>query len=268
MRGASRAALAHGVEAFEASPAETSGEVSEGLYAVAALLDREPSLRRAFTDPATSPDSRRGLAQALLGRQLGAAALAVLADLVAQRWSSPADLRAAVEVLAADAALRAAEHDGVLDDVEDELFRFARLLEREPALRAALTDPGLPDDRKSALLRDLLGERARPQTLRLVEIAVTRSRGRSVETALDELADLAAQRRSRFVAQVRVARPLEAQQEARLAAGLERLYGRRVQLQVDVDPAVLGGISVRVGDEVLDGTVQRNLEAVRRSLTG
>ena len=168
----------------------------------------------------------------------------------------------------ARALFEIARAEGTLDEVEDELFRFARLLEREPALRAALTDPGLPDDRKSALLRDLLGERARPQTLRLVEIAVTRSRGRSVETALDELADLAAQRRSRFVAQVRVARPLEAQQEARLAAGLERLYGRRVQLQVDVDPAVLGGISVRVGDEVLDGTVQRNLEAVRRSLAG
>jgi F-type H+-transporting ATPase subunit delta len=173
-----------------------------------------------------------------------------------------------VEVLAADAALRAAEHDGVLDDVEDELFRFARLLEREPALRAALTDPGLPDDRKSGLLRELLGERARPQTLRLVEIAVTRSRGRSVETALDELADLAAQRRQRFVAQVRVARPLDLRQEARLSTALERLYGRRVQLQVDIDPAVLGGISVRVGDEVLDGTVQRNLEAVRRKLAG
>ena len=254
MQGASRAALAHSVEAFEASPAETSAQVSEGLYAVAALLDREPSLRRAFTDPASSPDARRGLAQALLGRQLDPAALAVLSDLVAQRWSSPADLRAAVEVLAADAALRAAEHDGVLDDVEDELFRFARLLEREPALRRALTDPGLPDDRKSGLLRELLGERAHPQTLRLVEIAVTRSRGRSVETVLDELADLAAQRRSRFVAQVRVARPLEPQQEARLVAALERLYGRQIQLQVDVDPAVLGGISVRVGDEVLDGT--------------
>ena len=268
MQGASRAALAQSIEAFEASPAASSAEVSEGLYAVAALLDREPSLRRAFTDPASSPDARRGLAQSLLGRQLGAAPLEVLSELVAQRWNAPADLRAAVEVLAADAALRAAEHDGVLDDGEDELCLFARLLEREPALRAALTDPGLPDDRKSALLRELLGERARPQTLRLVEIAVTRSRGRSVETALDELADLAAQRRQRFVAQVKVARPLEPQQEARLAAGLERLYGRQIQLQVDVDPAVLGGISVRVGDEVLDGTVQRNLEAVRRNLAG
>jgi F-type H+-transporting ATPase subunit delta len=268
MQGASRAALAHAIEAFEASPAESSAEVSEGLYAVATLLDREPSLRRAFTDPASSPDSRRGLAQALLGRQLGAAPLAVLSELVAQRWNAPADLRAGVEVLAADAALRAAEADGVLDDVEDELFRFARLLEREPVLRAALTDPGLPDDRKSGLLRELLGERAKPQTLRLVELAVTRPRGRSVETALDELADLAAQRRQRFVAQVKVARPLEPRQEARLAAALERLYGRQIQLQVDVDPAVLGGISVRVGDEVLDGTVQRNLEAVRRNLAG
>ena len=267
MQGASRAALAHSVQAFEASPAESSAEVSEGLYAVAALLDREPSLRRAFTDPASSPDARRGLAQALLGAQLGAAPLAVLSDLVAQRWNAPADLRAAVEVLAADAALRAAEHDGVLDDVEDELFRFARLLEREPALRAALTDPGLPDDRKTGLLRDLLGTRATPATVRLVEIAVTRSRGRSVETALDELAELAAQRRQRYVAEVKVARPLDPRQEARLTAVLERLYGRSIALQVDVDPSVIGGISVRVGDEVLDGTVQHNLEAVRRNLT-
>jgi len=268
MQGASRAALAHAIVAFEGSPAASSGEVSEGLYAVAGLLDREPSLRRAFTDPASSAESRRGLAQALLGAQLGQAPLAVVSDLVAQRWSSPADLRAAVEVVAADAALRAAEHDGVLDDVEDELFRFARLLEREPQLRAGLTDPGLPDDRKVALLRGLLSGKARPATVRLVEIAVTRSRGRSLEAALDELVVLAAERRQRYTAQVRVARPLDADQELRLLNALTRIYGRQVQLQVDVDPAVLGGIEVRVGDEVIDGTVSRNLSNVRRTLAG
>jgi F-type H+-transporting ATPase subunit delta len=273
MQGASRDALARSLASFEQTfGAETDAsqvaEVSEGLYSVAGLLDREPSLRRAFTDPAGSPDSRRGLAQALLGRQLGALPLRVFSDLVAERWSAPSDLRQAVELLAANAALRAAEAEGVLDDVEDELFRFARLLEREPALRAALTDPGLPDERKTALLRDLLGTRAHAATLRLVEVAVTRPRGRSLETALDELADLAAQRRQRYVAQVRVALPLEPQQESRLVASLERMYGRQIQLQVDVDPTVLGGMSVRVGDEVLDGTVQRNLEDVRRNLTG
>ena len=269
MQGASRAALASALSAFESRPvASDDAVISEGLYAVAQLLDREPSLRRAFTDPASSADSRRGLANALLGRQLPGPALEVFSDLVAERWSTPADLREAVELLAANAALRGAEAAGELDDVEDQLFRFARLLEREPALRAALTDPGLPDDRKTAVLRDLLGGRARPVTTRLVEIAVTRPRARSLETALDELAELAAQRRQRYVAQVRVARPLEPQQEARLAASLERMYGRKIQLQVDVDPSILGGIAVRVGDEVLDGTVQRNLEDVRRTFAG
>jgi F-type H+-transporting ATPase subunit delta len=271
MQGASREALKNTVGSFEqtlAAQPDSAGEVSEGLYAVAALLDREPSLRRALTDPASSPDSRRGLVQALLGSQLPAQPRAVLGDLVAERWSGPADLREAVERLAATAALSAAETEGSLDDVEDELFRFARLLEREPELRAGLTDPGLPDDRKLALLRGLLGGRARPATVRLVEIAVTRSRGRSLETALDELVVLAAERRERYTAQVRVARPLDADQELRLLTALTRIYGRQVQLQVDVDPAVLGGIEVRVGEEVIDGTVQRNLSNVRRSLAG
>lgn len=263
-----RDALARFEEQVSSLPAGAgSSEVSEGLYAVAGLLDREPSLRRAFTDPASSPDARRQLAQNLLGGQLPALPLQAFRDLVASPWSGPADLRQAVETVAANAALRAAEGDGVLDDVEDELFRFARLLEREPQLRVALTDPGLPEDRKTGLVRSLLGGKAQPATVRLVEIVVTRPRGRSVETALEELSRLAAARRQRLVAQVRVARPLDTQQTERLAAALARTYGREVALQVDVDPSVLGGVEVRVGDSVLDGTVARRLQKVRRSLT-
>ena len=273
MRGASRDSLKRALARFEESigalpDGAGSSEVSEGLYAVAALLDREPSLRRAFADPASSPDSRVGLAQALLGEQLAPLPLSVVRDLVQERWGDANDLRTAVEKLAANAALRAAEGEGKLDDVEDELFRFARLLEREPALRAALTDPGLPAERKSALLRDLLGSRARPITTRLVEIAVTRPRAGSLEHQLEELSRLAAQRRSRYVARVRVARPLDAAQETRLATSLARMYGRQVQLHVEVDPKVLGGVEVRVGDEILDGTVSHNLAAVRRQLAG
>ena len=273
MQGASRDALKNTLARFEESvgnlPAGAgSGEVSEGLYAVASLLDREPSLRRALTDPASSPGSRQQLVQNLLGEQLAPLPLAVLKDMVAERWSGPADLREAVERVAANAALNAAEGEGILDDVEDELFRFARLLEREPALRAALTDNGLPDDRKVSLIRSLLDDKAQPATVRLVEIAVTRSRGRSLETALEDLVELAAARRSRYVAQVRVALPLEAAQETRLQTTLSRIYGREVSLQVDVDPTVLGGLEVRVGDEVIDGTVQRNLQNARRTLAG
>ena len=273
MQGASRDALRNAIARFDESIGSLpdgagSGEVSEGLYAFAALLEREPSLRRALTDPASSPLTRKGLVDTLLGAQLAPLPLSVVRDLVGERWSGPSDLSEAVERIAATAALNAAEGEGVLDDVEDELFRFARLLEREPALRAALTDPGLPDDQKSRLLHDLLDGKARPATVRLAEIAVTRSRGQSLEGALDDLVELAASRRSRYVAQVRVARPLEAAQEQRLQASLTRIYGREVALQVDVDPEVLGGIEVRVGDEVIDGTVARKMNDVRRTLAG
>jgi F-type H+-transporting ATPase subunit delta len=117
-------------------------------------------------------------------------------------------------------------------------------------------------------VRDLLGPRARPTTTRLVELAVTRRRVSSLERTLEELSALAAQRRSRSVARVRVAQPLDAEQERRLVASLTRMYGQQVQLQIDVDPTVLGGVEVRVGDEVLDGTVRSNLEAARRRLAG
>jgi F-type H+-transporting ATPase subunit delta len=271
MQGASREALKTSLAAFEDKVGSLpdgagSGEVSDGLYAVAGLLDREPSLRRALTDPASSPDSRRGLVQNLLGQQLSPLPLQVLQDVVAQPWSTPVDLREGVEHLAASAALRAAEGSGELDDVEDELFRFARLLEREPSLRAALTDPGLPAERKSSIVRDLLGGKARDVTVKLVEVSVTRRRGRSLEDALDELSTMAAKRRERYVAHVRVAVPLDEAQQDRLQVSLARIYGREVQLQVDVDPAVVGGAQVRVGDEVLDGTVTRKLEAARRGL--
>ena len=267
-RESMRAALARFEELVGSAP-DGSGakEVSEGLYAVAGLLDREPSLRRAPTDPASSPDSRRGLVDALLGSQLPGLPLSVLRGLVSSSWHSPTDLREAVETLAAQAALTAAEGDGVLDDVEDELFRFARLLDREPELRSALTDYGLPDDRKVGLVRQLLGARAQPATVRLVEVVVTRPRGRSVEYSLEELSRLAAARRQRLVAHVQVARPLPLDQAERLAQALARIYGRQVQLQITVDPGVLGGVQVRVGDEVLDGTVARRLHDVRRRLS-
>ncbi|HVM27206.1 MAG TPA: F0F1 ATP synthase subunit delta [Mycobacteriales bacterium] len=275
MQGASREALKASLASFEDKVGSLpdgagSGEVSDGLFAVAGLLDREPSLRRALSDPASTPGSRRQLVQNLLGSQLAPLPLQVLQDVVEQPWSSPVDLRDGVEKVAATAALRAAEGSGELDDVEDELFRFARLLEREPALRAALTDPGLPAERKSAILTDLLGGKAKETTVQLVDVSVNRRRGRSLEDLLEELSTLAAQRRERYVAHVRVALPLDATQTSRLQSSLARIYGREVQLQVDVDPTVVGGVQVRVGrgpdTEVLDGTVTRKLEAARRGL--
>lgn len=241
--------------------------VSEGLFGVVGLLDRSGQLRRALGDPTTPLPAKESLLDSLLGHQLDPLAMRVLKVVVAQRWSSARDLVDAVEVLAVQAAFLVAEADGTLDDVEDELFRFSRIVARDSTLRAVLTDRGLDNERKSALLAGLLGDRARPETLRLVTSLVTAPRGRTLEDGLAEYARLAAEIRERSVARVTTAVRLTEDQEGRLADALARTLGRQVQLQVDVDPAVLGGVLVRVGDEVIDGSTRHHLRAARVALT-
>jgi hypothetical protein len=114
----------------------------------------------------------------------------------------------------------------------------------------------------------LLGGRAQEVTERLVVRLVERPRGRSLEAGLTALSALAAERRNRSVAVVTSAVPLSERQRQRLAAALGTLYGRPVQLNLDVDSAVLGGISVRVGDEVISGTISERLDEVARRMAG
>jgi len=268
----SRASLAAAADRLESLlqglDPEAASALSAQLSSVAGLLDSEFRLRRSLADPSGSPDARAGLLSRLLVGRVDDAAVDLLTGVVRGRWAAPIDLVAAVSELAAQAGLAAADRRGVLDDVEDELFRFARILAREPQLSLALSDPALPADRKDALLRRLLDGRAQGDTLALVRQAVTDTRGRALDRRLDQLTRLAAARRQRLVAVVRVARPLDDDQAERLRAALGGVYGREVQLQVDLDPAVLGGAVVTVGDEILDGSVARRLAQVRARLAG
>jgi len=267
-RGALRTARTSLTElAAELPEAAGISSVSEGLFGVVRLLDRSGQLRRALGDPTTPAPAKESLLDSLLGSQLEPLAMRVLKSVAGQRWSSPRDLVDAVEVLAVQAAFLVADGDGSLDDVEDELFRFSRIVAQDPSLRAVLTDRGLDDERKTALLTGLLGERTRPETLRLVSSLVLSPRGRTLEDGLAEYARLAAEIRERSVARVTSAIRLTDAQEERLAAALARTLGREVQLQVDVDPAVIGGLVVRVGDEVIDGTTKHHLRAARVALT-
>ncbi len=239
---------------------------SDDLYAVADLLTREVSLRRGLADPSVPPEARRGLLDRLLGSQLGELALEVLRTAVGARWSRPADLLAAVEELGAEALLASEQAIGGLDEVEDELFRFSRIVDRTPRLSLALSDRGLPAERKSALLDRLLDGRVRPATRRLVGRVVNNPRGRGIGRELEALAELASARRQRSIAVVTVAHPIDEQQADRLRAAIARAFGTEVVLQLVIDPSVLGGVSVRVGGELVDGTVVRRLAEARRQL--
>ncbi|WP_328668228.1 F0F1 ATP synthase subunit delta [Streptomyces sp. NBC_00322] len=271
MNGASREALAAARESLDALTDNTSVDVAklaEELAAVTALLDREVSLRRVLTDPAQAGEAKAELAGRLLRGQVGGESVDLISGMVRSRWSRSRDLVDSVEELAASAELTVAQRADALDDVEDELFRFGRIIDSAKDLRSALTDKSAPVSAKGELLRSLLGGKANPVTERLVVRLVTQPRGRSLEAGLESLSRLAAARRDRMVAVVTSAVPLSDEQKQRLGAGLARIYGRQMHLNLDVDPEVLGGISVRVGGEIINGSIAERLDEAARRMAG
>ena len=269
MLGSSRGSLAEARDSLDARRGEAGFEsLANDLFAVADLLSREKTLRVALADAGQPPAGRAALAESVLASRVSPIAVAVVRDVVSARWSSDADLVSALEILAAQAAFTVAESDGSLGQVEEELFRFGRAIDASPELQMALTDPSVSASSKAGVVRTLLQGRAAPATLTVLEHLAGHLRGRRADSAVDELSDLAAQQRDRVVAEVRSAVALDDDQRRRLADVLTRLKGRTVQLNVAIDPSVIGGISVRVGDEVIDGTVAARLEQARRALAG
>jgi F-type H+-transporting ATPase subunit delta len=163
----------------------------------------------------------------------------------------------------ASALLDVARAEGALGEVEDELFRFARLLESNDELRTALTDQALPASRRQQIVEDLLGGRANPITTALVSMVVGIGRARDLAAIIDELVKLSAAEAKREVAEVRSAVELTDDQKQRLAAALEAATGKHVELKVIVDPTVLGGIVAQVGDTVIDGSVRTGLSQLK-----
>ncbi len=276
MRGLSRTSLAEAGEALE--PLLTAGTDGGGagtgqalgteLFAVVTLLDANSALRRALTDPSRDANAKAALVTRLLGDQLGGLAVDVVTGLVRSRWSTDRDLADALEALGTRALLASAQQQGALDRVEDEVFRFSRIVAGNRELAAAFGDRSAGTGTRGDLVDRLLGDKAHPITLALVRQAVTAPRGRPLEVTLAQVLDEAADRRKRLVAVVTAAVPLSAAQSERLAASLERLYGRQVLVEVDVDPEVVGGLRVAIGDEVLDATVLTRLADARRRLAG
>lgn len=272
MHGASRDSLKQAEEALAAVTSVPSTDVtalSDDLAAVGAVLDGDVSLRRLLTDPSRSGEQRAQLATSLLSGKVGEAAVDLVAGTVRARWSRPRDLADAIDVLATQAELALAERAGALDAVEDDLFRFGRILAAEPELASGLSEHGVSRPgaaaRRAALVDSLLAGKANPSALRLIRRLVAAPRGRSVIVGVEELNRIAAQRRERITALVKATVPLTEAQRARLTAILGRAYGRDVRLNVELDQELIGGMTIRIGDDIIDGSLAGRLaEASRR----
>lgn len=270
MLGSSRPAAAAGQRAFEAAldSGADRGVLAEDLFAITAVIDGNATLRRAMADPSRDPQDKRALVARLFGGKASQAAVDVLSELVAQRWSSERDLSDTVEELAVESALSIAESGGRADQVEDEIFRFERIVAGNPGLRDALANRNADPRDKAELVGRLLQDKVSPETARLVRQAVVAPRGRRFDRVLARYLALAAKRREQLTAVVTTAVELDLSQRERLASALQNIYGKPVLLQVVRDEKVMGGIRVQIGDEVVDGTILRKLEGARRHLAG
>jgi F-type H+-transporting ATPase subunit delta len=264
----SREALAQVRTSLASTENAALATTADELFAVVGLLSTERSLRRILADSSSDPARRAGLAADLFGAKVSAATLTVLTAAASASWSSPREFVDGIEYVARVAVFTKANLDGTLDSVEDELFRLGRIIAAQSRLDQVLSDLAGNTEGKLALLHQLLDGKAEVSTLALVENLIAFPRGRGVVSGLEELAAFAAAHREQSVAVVRTASALSEAQQDRLSATLERIYARPIALHIEVDPTVLGGLVIKVGDEVIDGSAAGRLATVRRTLAG
>jgi F-type H+-transporting ATPase subunit delta len=244
-----------------------SDDLGVELFSIVSTLDREPALRRMLTDPSTESGAKAGLATSVFGGKVSADALRVLQVATGGRWASSRDLTDGLETAGVTALVAAADEAGQLDRVETELFEVGRLVRGDAELRQIVSDRSLAVSARSGLLSSLLKGKVAPTTLALAAQAATARTG-SFEKVLAAFGITAAARRRRLLAEVRVAVALSEAEKTRLAAALGKKYGCDVHLNIVIDPSIVGGIAVSVGDDIVDGSMSTRLEVARRRLAG
>jgi ATP synthase F1 delta subunit/ATP synthase F0 subunit b len=271
LRAASRDALAALVAEFDSVTGGLDADglttLAEELTSVGKLLMTEPALARHLAEPADDAAPKVRLVETLLSGKVGDPTLDLLRTAVSQRWSTASNIVDGIEHTARLALLKRAEVAGEVDEVEDQLFRFGRVLDAEPRLAALLSDYTTPAEGRIALLNKVLEDSGVSGTAAaLLSQTVELLRGERADEAVIDLAELAVSRRGEVVAHVTAASELTDAQYDRLTEVLTRIYGHPVSVQLHVDPELLGGLSIAVGDEVIDGSIASRLAAAQTQL--
>jgi len=250
--------------AVKGATGAVAASLSAELFVVAKTLHGSLSLRRAITDPSRDASAKETLVKDLF-KSLSAPAIDLTAKVSSLRWSNSGDLVQVLEQLAIEAQASAANIDGALDRVEDELFAAEQAVAGSPELRKALITVGA-DNAKAGIVKDLFAKNGSPYTVALLSQLVTTLRGRSIEVAFHDYKYALAARRNRVIALVRVAVALTDAQRDRLSTALTAQVGQPVRINIEVDPTIVGGVAIKFADELVDGTVVNRLANAGRSM--
>jgi F-type H+-transporting ATPase subunit delta len=253
--------------AAKGSTADAASLLSSELFFITSVLNSNISLRRAINDPSRDAKSKAVLLKEIFGKSVGAPALNVITGVSELRWSASSDLVEVLEQLAIEAEASAANIANELDRVESELFTVARAISTSFELRSALITAGV-EKAKSSLIDGLVGNNSSASTVKLVNHVVNNWRSRSIEAAFEDYQYALAARRNRLIAVVRTAAALTPAQYERLVGVLTQQLGQPVRVNVEVDPSVLGGLSVKFADELVDGTLVNRIASAGRALAG
>ena len=258
-----RKALTDAVSKQSANDAAT---FASELFTILTVLSSSVGLRRALTDNSRDKSAKADLISNLFGKNIKSEAQALLTTAASLRWSSPAELADAVEQLAVEAQSAAAEKSNEQESLESELFDFARVLIANPDLRQALNTSADSDEGKLALLDAVVKGKYASSTLTLLQKVVILRRGRSIDATLAAYSHYVSTRNNRLIAHVKSAVAISDDQLKKLVAALSKQMGKEVHVNVEIDPKVLGGISIRYADDVIDGTIFNRLAEAGRAL--
>jgi len=253
-------------ELLKGLSAADASALSAHLFAVVTTLDSSTPLRRALTDNSRDANSKAELAKELFGKSASDLAIKLLINLTALRWSSPSNLGDVIEQLAVEAEASVANQNNELDRLEEEIFQFSRIVASDLELRQILNSPKYSGEGKRVLVAKLLASKISPSTSRLLPSLVSGMRGRSIEKTIAFYASAAAARKMRVIAHVKSAVELSQAQKDKLASSLSGKIGQPVRLNVELDPKVLGGLSIRFADELIDATIVNRLADAGRAL--
>ena len=253
-------------ESLKGLSAADASALSADLFAVVATLDSSTPLRRALTDNSRDANSKAELAKELFAKSTSNLTIKLLISLTSLRWSSPSNLGDVIEQLAVEAEASVANQNNELDRLEEEIFQFSRIVASDLELRQILNSSKYLSEGKRVLIAKLLASKVCPSTSRLLASLVSGMRGRSIERTIAFYASAAAARKMRVIAHVKSAVELSQAQKDKLASSLSGKIGQPVRLNVELDPKVLGGLSIRFADELIDATIVNRLADAGRAL--